>query len=94
MTAYGIADDIAWVSREDLDSGDQPVAYVAPLPHGPAIVLHGPACLVWLHVAQGGDLDEIARGTADEVGLSPGDVIDDVRGLLAQLVTLGVVRAH
>lgn len=94
MTTYAIADQIAWVSREELDTGDHPVAYVTPLPHGPAFVLEGPACLVWLQLAEGGTLDDIARGAAEQVGLVSSDVIDDVHLLLTKLVGLGVVRAQ
>ncbi|WP_310529340.1 PqqD family peptide modification chaperone [Nocardioides sp.] len=92
MTVYAIADDIAWVSREDLDSGDQPVAYVASLPHGPPIVLEGPACLVWLLLADGGSVEDIARGAAELAGLTTAEVIDDVEVLLSELVEVGVAR--
>ncbi len=94
MTTYSIAGDIAWVSRQELDSGDLPVAYVAPLPHGPAVVLEGSACLVWLLVDDGGTLDDIARGAADLAGLEPAEVIGDVEALLTELVALGVVRTQ
>lgn len=94
MTTYAIADDIAWVSLEDLDSGDQPVAYVTPLPHGPTIVLQGSACLVWLVLEDGGPLDDIARGAAEQAGLARSEVIDDVEALLSELVEVGVVRSH
>jgi hypothetical protein len=94
MTSYAIADDVAWVSREDLDGGENPVAYVASLPHGPTLVLEGPACLVWLLVAEGGTLDDIARGAGAQTDLATDQVIDDVEILLNELVEAGVVRAH
>lgn len=94
MTSYTVADDIAWVSREDLDSGEGPVAYVASLPQGPTMVLEGSACLVWLLVAEGGTLDDIARGAAEQADLATEDVIGDVEILLTELVDAGVVRTH
>lgn len=92
MTTYAIAEDIAWVSREELDSGDRPVAYVAHLPHGPTIVLEGSACLVWLRLADGGTLDDIAAGAAEQAGVTAGEVLDDVEALLSELVEAGVAR--
>lgn len=94
MTSYSIADGVAWVSRQELDSGDLPVAYVASLPHGPAMVLRDSACLVWLLVAEGGTLDDIAHGAADMAELEPAEVIGDVELLLTDLVDAGVVRTH
>ncbi|PUA81517.1 PqqD family protein [Nocardioides currus] len=94
MTTYAIADDIAWVSREELDAGGLPVAYVAPLPHGPAVVLEGSACLVWLLVAQGGTLEEIVEEAAELAGLAPSEVAADVEVLLTDLVAMGVVRTQ
>ena len=94
MTTYAIADDVAWVSREDLDSGEHPVAYVAPLPHGPAVVLEGSACLVWLLVAQGGTLADIAAGAGELAELPAAEVIGGVEALLTDLVAMGVVRTQ
>ena len=94
MTSYAIAEGVAWVSRQELDSGDLPVAYVVNLPHGPAKVLQGSACLVWLLVAEGGTLDDIAREAAELADLTPADVIDGVEILLNDLVDAGVVRTH
>lgn len=94
MTTYAIADDTAWVSREELDSGDSPVAYVARLPHGPTIVLEGSACLVWLLVADGGTLEDIARGAAEQAGLATHEVVDDVEAVLSELIDVGVVRTR
>ena len=94
MTTYVIADDIAWVSREDLDSGEHPVAYVASLPLGPTIVLEGSACLVWLLLAESDTLDDIAAVAAEQAGLTTDEVVDDVAVLLSQLVEAGVVRMH
>ena len=34
MTRYRIADDVAWVSQDDLDTDAVPSAYVARLPQG------------------------------------------------------------
>ena len=54
MSTLRIADDVAWLSREDLDDGGTPMAYVALLPTGRPLALEGSACLVWLAVADGG----------------------------------------
>lgn len=94
MTSYSIADGIAWVSREELDGGELPVAYAAALPHGPTIVLKGSACLVWLLIEDGGTLDDIARSAAGLAGVRADEVIDDVEVLLKSLVEAGFVRAH
>ena len=94
MTTYAIADDIAWVSREEYDNDGLQVAYVCALPHGPTIVLEGSACLVWLALGEGcGTLDDIARSAADQVGLTAESVVGDVEALLTQLVEMSYVRA-
>ena len=59
---------MAWVSLEDLDVDGIPSAYVARLPHGRRLTLEGSACLVWLALADGGTLDEIAGTAAVDVG--------------------------
>lgn len=93
MTSYAVAGDVAWVSREDLDSGDQPAAYVTRLPDGPPMVLEGPACVVWLAVADGGTAEEVVARTAELAGVGAAVVRDDVTRLLAELMTAGLVRA-
>ena len=89
VTTYEIAPDIAWVSRDEYDTDDRPVAYVATLPHGPTIVLEGPACLVWLALAEGGTLEEIVATTADQVEETSDAMTRDVEALLNRLVELG-----
>ena len=49
---YRIADDVAWVSEEDLDGGEEPTAYLTRLPKGPPILLEGSGCVVWLALAR------------------------------------------
>ena len=93
MTTFRIADDVAWVSREDFDDGGAPMAYAALLPTGRPMSLEGSACLVWLAVAEGGSLDEIVGATALMADAEPGAIRDDVRTLLESLVAGGLVRA-
>ena len=93
MTAYRIADDVAWVSREDLDGDVIPRAYAALLPIGPPVALEGSACLVWLAVADGGTLDEIVQATALMAGVDPEAISDDVHALVDSLCAGGLVRA-
>lgn len=90
MTTYAIAPDTAWVSRDEYFTDDLPVAYVSPLPHGPAMVLEGPACLVWLALAEGGTLEQIVAFTADQVEGTSDAMRGDVEALLNRLVELGV----
>lgn len=93
MTSYAVAPDVAWVSREDLDSGEQPAAYVTRLPDGPPMVLEGPACVVWLAVADGGTAEDVVARTAELAGVDAAVVRDDVTRLLAELEAAGLVRA-
>lgn len=93
MTTYELADDIAWVSREEYDTDDLRVAYVCALPHGPTIVLEGSGCLIWLALGDGGTIDDVARATAEQADVTTDEVVDDVAALLNQLVKLGFVRA-
>ena len=93
MTTYRIDDDVAWVSREDLDEGGAPMAYAASLPAGRPMSLEGSACLVWLAVADGGTLDQIVDATALMADAEPAAIRDDVRTLLESLVAGGLVRA-
>jgi len=93
MTTFRIADDVAWVSREDLDDGTSPMAYAALLPTGPPVSLEGSACLVWLAVADGGTMEEILAETAVMADAEPGAIRDDVRALVDSLVAIGLVRA-
>jgi hypothetical protein len=90
MTRYRIADDVAWVSHEDLDTGGVPSAYAARLPLGPPTTLDGPACVVWLALADGGSHDELTRAAAQMWGADPADISGDVLGLLEELVGLGL----
>ena len=84
MTRYRIADDVAWVSEEDLDGGDTPTAYLTRVPGGPPILLEGSGCVVWLALAEGGTMDDVV---ADRIR-------EDVETLVDQLVIIGVVRDH
>lgn len=93
MTTYCIADDVAWVSRDDLDDGSTPMAYAALLPTGRPIALEGSACLVWLAVADGGTVEEITASTAQMAGIDADEIRSDVRALLDSLVGEGLVRA-
>lgn len=94
MSVFAIADDVAWVSDEHLDGGTVPTAYLTPLPHGPAVVLQGPACLVWLALAESstGTLADITALVAGIAEVDPAEITADVEQLLQGLVAQGVVR--
>jgi hypothetical protein len=94
MTTYRIADSVAWVSRDDLDAGTEPQAYIARLPDGPPLALGGPACLVWLSIDDGGTATEIAHRVSEIADVSMEDARGDVEQLLADLVTAGVVTVE
>lgn len=88
---YRIADDVAWVSLEDLDVGDVPTAYLTRVPKGLPIMLEGSACLVWLALAEGGTLEEVTAAAAAMADADVEDVRDDVAALVDQLVVIRVV---
>ncbi len=90
MTRYRIADDVAWVSHEDLDCDGVPSAYVARLPQGPPTTLEGSACVVWLALADGGSHEEITRAAALMWGVEPADISADVLALVEELVGVGL----
>jgi len=94
VTSYRIADDVAWVSREELDLGADPHAYIARLPDGPSLSLQGSACVVWLSIHDGGTVAEISHRTSELAEVDVEDVFDDVERLLADLVGAGVVTAE
>ena len=94
MTRYRIADDVAWVSEEDLDGGDQPTAYLTRLPKGPPILLEGSGCVVWLALAEGGTLEEVTEAAAAMTGAASADISEDVATLVDQLVVIGVATAE
>ncbi|MFM6849754.1 MAG: PqqD family peptide modification chaperone [Terrabacter sp.] len=88
---YRIADDVAWVSEEDLDGGEEPTAYLTRLPKGPPILLEGSGCVVWLALDEGGTLEEVIAAAAAMTGAEPDSISDDVATLVDQLVVIGVV---
>ena len=90
MTRYRIADDVAWVSHEDLDADGVPSAYVTRLPQGPPTTLEGPACVVWLALADGGSHEEVTAAAALMWGVEPEQISGDVRALVEELVGLGL----
>ena len=94
MSVYRIADDVAWVSREELDHGAEPMAYVTRLPDGPALALGGSGCLVWLAIHDGGTVSEIAQRVGEGADVSPEDVRADVQQLLADLTDAGVLSVE
>ncbi len=92
MTCYRIADDVAWVSQEDLDTDELPMAYLTRLPGGPPILLEGSGCLIWLALADGGTMEEITATAAAMARAPAEEISDDVATLVDQLVAIRVVR--
>lgn len=90
---YRIADDVAWVSREELDNGSSVTAYVTLMPHGGPLTMEGSACLVWLALDEGGTLDEITAVAADMADIDRDQIRGDVLDLIEQLVGAGLVSA-
>lgn len=89
---YRIADDVAWVSNEDLDGDGIPTAYLSRVPGGPPIMLEGSACLVWLTLADGGTMEELTMGAAAMSESTADEISDDVAMMVDQLVAIRVVR--
>lgn len=89
---YRIADDVAWVSDEDLDSGGEPTAYLTRLPGGPPILLEGSGCVVWLALAEGGTLEQLVSAAAAMTDSTADEIRADVETLVGQLVAIRVVR--
>ena len=94
MTRYRIADDVAWVSEEDLDGGDTPTAYLTRVPGGPPILLEGSGCVVWLALAEVGTIDDVVAAAAAMADVVEDRIREDVETLVDQLVIIGVVRDH
>ena len=90
MTHYRIADDVAWVSSEELDADGVPAAYVTRLPQGPPTTLEGPACVVWLALADSGTHEEITAAAALMWGVEPADISADVLATVQELVGVGL----
>ncbi len=89
---YRIADDVAWVSQEDLDDGSSPTAYLTRVPGGPPVLLEGSGCVVWLALADGGTLADVIAAAAEMTGSTEAEVTEDVETLIDQLVAIRVVR--
>lgn len=92
MTRFSIADDVAWVSQQELDAGDVPMAYITRVPRGLPILLEGSGCIVWLALAEGGTLDEITALSASMSGVDVEEIKDDVADLIDQLVVIRLAR--
>lgn len=92
MTHYRIADDVAWVSQDDLDAGHEPTAYLTRVPGGPPIMLEGSGCVVWLALSEGGTLEEITAAVAGMSESTVEAISEDVAELVDQLVAIRVVR--
>lgn len=88
---YRIADDVAWVSQEDLDGGDVPTAYLTRVPRGMPILLEGSGCVVWLALADGGTMADVIAAASAMAGAGPEEIREDVETLVDQLVIIGVV---
>ena len=93
MSRYRIADDVAWVSEEALDTGGVPSAYVARLPQGPPVTLEGSGCVVWLALVEGGSPDEITAAAARMWETDAAAIKDDVLTLIEELVRAGLAAA-
>ena len=76
---YRIADDVAWVSLEDLDVDNVPTAYLTRVPKGLPIMLEGSACLVWLALAEGGTLEEVTAAEETLVFALPPELRRDIK---------------
>ncbi len=66
------------------------VAYVAPLPCGPIVVLEGSAVLVW-NEARSGQRATVADRVAALTGVPPDAIRPQVDAFVADLVALGLL---
>lgn len=80
----GVSAAAGWVEADG-------VVYVAALPDGPPLVLHGPGALVWRAAVAGGTLADIVDRVAEEAGTSAAVVADDVTRFVDDLVAAGVL---
>ncbi|MFC6152628.1 PqqD family peptide modification chaperone, partial [Nocardioides yefusunii] len=61
-------------------------------PSTPPRILAGPAAVIWECVDGSRDRAAVVAAVADEVGLSPDEVRDDVEGFVGELLGLGLLR--
>lgn len=72
----------------------EPAAYVARVPDGQPVVLHGPAALIWQAVIQepSPDAAAVLRRVSARAGVPAGEIQDDVDSFLARLVEDGYLE--
>lgn len=87
---YSVPDDVAWTSEPG--EGGTLRIYVAPVPHGPVLVLEGSSAVIWQLAVTGPE-----AGLAERVGLAmdqPVDVVrDEVAAFVVHLVERGLLVA-
>lgn len=93
--------NVAILEGEDGTDGASERLYVAHLPHGPLVVLDGSAAVVWDVATADGPVpkpqsdasaeDAVTARVALALGVSFGDIREDVCGLLVDLVRRGLL---